>query len=212
MKTDDLIRALAADHAARGASLERALAGAVALGFAIAATLFVLFLGPRPDIATELGDPRLAFKFAITLLLAASSVMVGLRLARPTDGTRAWSLALAAVPVILLAAVLIELAVMPRASWLGELVGENSMLCLTSIPLLAAPILVATLLILRRGVSLRPGLTGAAAGLFAGALGAALYAAHCPDDSPLFVAVWYGLAIAAVAIVGALAGRIMLRW
>jgi hypothetical protein len=212
MKTDDLIRALAADHAAPGASLERALAWAGTLGFAIAAAVFVLILGPRPDIATALGEPRFAFKFAITLLLAAAAVMVGLRLARPTDETRAWSLALAAVPVILLAAVVIELAVMPRAAWAARLVGSNSMLCLKSIPLLAAPILVATLLILRRGASLRPGLTGAAAGLFAGALGAALYATHCPDDSPLFVAVWYSLAIAAVAIVGALAGKNLLRW
>jgi hypothetical protein len=55
-------------------------------------------------------------------------------------------------------------------------------------------------------------MTGAVAGLFAGALGAVLYATHCPDDSPLFVAVWYGLAIAAVALIGALAGRRLLRW
>ena len=121
-------------------------------------------------------------------------------------------MALAAVPVVLLAAVLIELAVVPRASWPARLVGSNSMLCLTSIPLLAAPVVVAALLILRRGASIRPGLTGAAAGLFAGALGATLYAAHCPDDSPLFVAVWYGQAIAAVAIIGALAGKQVLRW
>jgi hypothetical protein len=212
MKTDDLIRALAADHATREASLERSLAWAGTLGFAIAAALFLLILGPRPDITTAFGEPRFAFKFAITLLLAASSVIVGLRLARPTDGTWAWSLALAAVPVILLTAVVIELAVVPRASWPARLVGSNSGLCLTSIPLLAAPVLGATLLVLRRAASLRPGLTGAATGLFAGALGAALYATHCPDDSPLFVAVWYSLAIAAVAIVGALAGKIVLRW
>jgi hypothetical protein len=209
MKTDDLIRALAADHAARGVSLERALAGAVAVGFAIAVALFVLILGPRPDFVTAFADPRFPFKFAIALLLAAASVVLGLRLARPTEGTGGWSMALAAVPVVLLAAVLIELAVVPRASWPARLVGSNSMLCLTSIPLLAAPVVVAALLILRRGASLRPGLTGAAAGLFAGALGATLYAAHCPDDSPLFVAVWYGQAIAAVAISGA---QQVLRW
>jgi hypothetical protein len=212
MKTDDLIRALAADHAPRGASLEGALARAVALGFAIAGALFLVILGPRPDVATAMGEPRFVFKFVITLLLAASSLMLGLRLARPADGTRPWSWALAAVPVILLAAVLVELAAVPRASWPARLIGSNSMLCLTSIPLLAAPVLLAALLVLRGGAPLRPGMTGAVAGLFAGALGAVLYATHCPDDSPLFVAVWYGLAIAAVAIIGALAGRRLLRW
>ncbi len=48
--------------------------------------------------------------------------------------------------------------------------------------------------------------------LMAGGLGAAFYAAHCPDDSPLFVAVWYTLAIALVTGLGALAGRRLLRW
>ncbi|MEA2988814.1 MAG: hypothetical protein QOG83_1525, partial [Alphaproteobacteria bacterium] len=46
----------------------------------------------------------------------------------------------------------------------------------------------------------------------AGALGAAIYAAHCPDDSPLFIAAWYSIAIAVVAAVGAAAGRWVLRW
>ena len=73
-------------------------------------------------------------------------------------------------------------------------------------------ILAAMLFILRDGAPLRPALAGAAAGLAAGGLGAALYAAHCTDDSPLFVAAWYGVAIAAVAAAGALAGARWLRW
>jgi hypothetical protein len=45
-----------------------------------------------------------------------------------------------------------------------------------------------------------------------GAIGAALYATHCPDDSPLFVAAWYSLAIGFTAAIGALAGSRLLRW
>ncbi len=56
------------------------------------------------------------------------------------------------------------------------------------------------------------GSCGAAAGLLAGAIGAALYATHCPDDSPLFVATWYTLAIGFVVGLGALAGSRLLRW
>ena len=37
------------------------------------------------------------------------------------------------------------------------------------------------------GVPTRPALAGAVAGLLAGGLAASFYAAHCTDDSPLFV-------------------------
>jgi Negative regulator of sigma F len=36
-------------------------------------------------------------------------------------------------------------------------------------------------------------LTGAIAGLLAGALGATAYAFHCSDDSVPFIAFWYGV-------------------
>jgi len=45
-----------------------------------------------------------------------------------------------------------------------------------------------------------------------GAFAAGLYATHCPDDSPLFVATWYVLAILVVMAVGAIAGSQFLRW
>jgi hypothetical protein len=203
MKTDDLIRALAADHAARAPSLERSLARAVALGLAISAALFAAILGPRPDLAVVIGEPRFAFKLLLTLLLAASSFMLASRLARPARDTKRWWLVLAAVPVLLAAAVLTELSVLPAGSWSARLIGSNAALCLASVPLLA---------VLRRSAPLRPGVTGAVAGLCAGGLGAALYATHCIDDSPLFVATWYGVAIAGTAIAGASAGRTLLRW
>jgi hypothetical protein len=65
---------------------------------------------------------------------------------------------------------------------------------------------------LRHGAPTRPGLTGAVAGLLAGGFGAAIYAAYCVEDSPFFMAAWYTLAIAGVAIAGALAGTRLLRW
>ena len=47
---------------------------------------------------------------------------------------------------------------------------------------------------------------------FAGGLAATFYAAHCFDDSPLFVATWYTIAIAILAALGALGGRLFVRW
>ena len=57
-----------------------------------------------------------------------------------------------------------------------------------------------------------PAVVGAVAGLLSAGLAATLYAAHCTDDSPLFVATWYTIATALVAAIGALAGSKLLRF
>jgi hypothetical protein len=106
----------------------------------------------------------------------------------------------------------VELFVLPTPSWGARLVGSNGLVCLVSIPFFALPMLIAEILALRQGASTRPALTGVVAGLFAGGVAAAIYAAHCPDDSPLFIALWYSLGIAIVALVGGFAGRLALRW
>jgi hypothetical protein len=77
---------------------------------------------------------------------------------------------------------------------------------------LSLPLLVAALIGLRHGAPARPAISGAVAGLLSAGLAAALYASHCTDDSPLFVAVWYTLAVVIVAVLGALIGPRVLRY
>jgi hypothetical protein len=110
------------------------------------------------------------------------------------------------------AAIAIELATTSGASWGPRLVGSNAMVCLTTIPVLAIAPLALVLAILRTGAPASPALAGAAAGLLAATAGAALYAFHCFDDSPLFVVTWYSLAAIPVVALGAIAGRRVLRW
>jgi hypothetical protein len=119
---------------------------------------------------------------------------------------------MAAAPILLIAAVIAELLIIPAGQWHAKLVGNNSLVCLTAIPLLSLPLLAAALLALRHGAPTRPDLSGAMAGLAAGGFAAALYATQCTDDSPLFVATWYSAAIGAVSIFGAILGRQLLRW
>jgi len=211
MKTDDLIRAIAADDK-RAAPLARFLYVALAAAFVLAAILFAVRLGPRPDIAAVALDPRFLLKFAVTLLLATTALALALRLARPGAETGYAWLVLAAAPALLAFGVLVELATMPAATWGTRLIGTNWFYCLIFVSLFSLPLLAAALIGLRHGAPTRPALAGAVAGLLAGGLGAALYAAHCTDDSPLFVATWYTLAIAGVTIVGSLIGRRVLRW
>ncbi len=211
MKTADLIRALAVDGIAPP-SPRRALALALIPGVAIAACLYFAVLGLRPHFLTLLGEPRFLFKVCVTILLAALSCVLVLRLARPGANARGAALLVAIAPALLAVAVGAELFAVPAAEWSHRLIGSNAMFCLKAIPSLALAPLVAILVALRNGAPDRPALAGAAAGLFAGAIGAAFYATHCPDDSPLFVAVWYPLTIAIVTAVGAVVGSRLLRW
>ena len=80
---------------------------------------------------------------------------------------------------------------MPAQDWLARLIGHNARACMINIPFLSLLPLAAILAALRLGATTRPVLSGAVAGLLAAGIGASFYAAHCPDDSPLFVATWY---------------------
>ena len=84
--------------------------------------------------------------------------------------------------------------------------------CLICIPLFAVVPFAALIGAGRSGASTRPARTGAAAGLVAGAFGAAAYALHGPDDFVPFIAVWYSAAMGLCALVGALLGRRLLQW
>ena len=212
MKTGDLVRMLAADQGGRPHSLRRLLLVGIGIGLMAGGLLFAWGLGLRPDIAAVSGDLRFLLKFVVTLALAVSAGGLLLRLLRPGASRGLWLPALVVGPVALGLGVTYELIVIDPAAWAPRLWGRNWARCLISIPLLAAPALAAVLITLRPGAPTHPVLAGAVAGILAGALGGALYAAHCPDDSPLFVLAWYGISIAFVGLIGALAGGRLLRW
>lgn len=211
MKTSNLISALSHDLKPTrpfGATLALALVAAIAL----AALVFFLTIGPRPDFAAALETYRFVSKFLVTGLLAIASIWLVDRLARPGALGR-HDLAVLVAPVATLAAlVVVEMLVMPAPQWAMAATGKNSAVCLTYIPLIGIGPLAMMLLVLRRGAVTRPVLAGAIAGLAAGGIAATLYAAHCPDDSPFFVAIWYPLAIAMLTAAGALLGRVFARF
>ena len=211
MKTEDLINALAEDHAARPqpGSLRRSFFVAMALGLTIAAIAFALVLGVRPDVALAMQTWRFNFKLVMTFTLAITSARLVWQLSRPAVDPRTAEMALAIAPLLVLGAVTYELLSVPEPEWLPRAIGSNSVACLLSISFLS---LACAHYALRRGARLRPGFAGAAAGLLASALAAMLYALHCPDDSPLFGAIWYSAAIALVTAAGTIAGRRFLRW
>jgi len=211
MDTQSLIRALSQD-AAGAARLDRRLTLGFALAAGLAALVWFVLLGPRPDIAEAAATLRFPFKFVVTLALAGTAALAWRRIARPGAPLGPVAPLLLAAPVLLAAGVVMELFAVPEGERMARLIGTNSAVCLTFIPLIGALPLAALLAALRGGAPTRPTLAGAFCGLAAGGLAATFYAAHCIDDSPLFVATWYTIAISLLTLAGALAGRLLLRW
>jgi hypothetical protein len=212
MGTNELIDALAADMRQPAASLSSVWWGAAGIAIVLAAAVFFAVLGLRPDIAAAVGTPRFLFKFVVTITLAASAFGLVRALSRPGETWRRAMPYLAAAPALLIMAVVAELLLLPPDTWSARLVGTNSMVCLTFIPLIGIGPLAIFLLALRYGATTRPAIAGAVAGLLAGGIAATFYAAQCTDDSPLFVATWYTIAIAGLASVGAAGACWLARW
>lgn len=211
MKTNELISLLAEDTPVR-VRLGRALMIALAAGVAISAAILLSTMGVRHDLSSAIETVRVLFKVSLTLMLAILASTVVFRIGRPGVPLKpgAWALM---IPIgLLIAAVAVELYVLPSQSWEIQMMGHNARFCMMFIPMLALAPLTGLMLALRHGAPERPTLAGAAAGLASGCIAAALYAWHCVDDSPLFVATWYTIAIATVTCVGAILGGRYLRW
>jgi hypothetical protein len=210
VKTDDLIELLVKDSAPwRFRSI---LALAVAGGIIIAAILFFVGIGFRPDISQAVKSNHFLFKFVVTVLLAVTAIWVTLSVGRPGGSLAHRGFALAIAPALLACAAVVELLVLPESQWMPRLVGHNARFCLTLIPLLSIGPLACLLAALREGAPSSPGLAGAVAGLGASGIAATFYAANCTDDSALFVITWYPIATLIVTTTGYLIGRKLLRW
>lgn len=211
MKTEELIRVLAADGSRPVTPLAVTLLRALGLGILASIALFLLLLHPRSDIEQALFTVPFAFKLVFAASIAAAAALFLTEVARPVSAEH-WRWSLIVAPSLLAAAVIIELATHPAETWGTRLLGHNAPHCLSLIPLLSLPPAMCLIVALRSGAPLHPTLAGAIAGLVSGGVGALLYALTCPDDSPLFVATWYSIAIAMVTGITATVGKRVLRW
>jgi hypothetical protein len=212
MDTEQLIRSLAADNSHRARPVGYVLMLALLAAAPVALLIFFAELGVRPDVMTAMHNPFFDLKFAVTLALAISAIAVALHLSRPEASLRGFGWYLLIPAGLLVAGISGEMMMPQRAPMMTRLIGNNSKFCMTFIPVISLPLLLAALLGLRHGAPSRPALSGAIAGMLSAGLAATLYASHCTDDSPLFVATWYTLATALVAAVGALVGARVLKY
>lgn len=214
MKTSELIAVLADTGSSpvrpRHAGAMVAL-GALAGGIA-ALALLALWLGVSP-ISPVLAARWFWMKAGYSLALAMAGWIVLARLARPgaTGATRGLAVAILAVGIMAMMAFRTATAAPPgtgTAIWLGA----TWKVCPWRIVALAAPLYVAVVWVLRSLAPTRLMASGAAAGLLAGGLAAAIYGLYCRETAAPFVAAWYSLGVAAAAALGALMGPRLLRW
>lgn len=213
MKTDELISLLATGvDPVRPDTLRHRYATAVVGGVLGSALLMAVMLGVRPDIVEAAALPMFWVKLALPGTLLAAAIVAAMRLSRP--GVR-----LGRVPEAL-AAPVVAIWLIAAAVLFGAAPGSRSALifgstwasCPISITLLSAPMFVAGLWAMKGLAPTRLALAGAAAGLLAGAAGAAVYALHCEELAAPFLAVWYVLGMLIPAAIGAALGPRVLRW
>jgi hypothetical protein len=211
MNTEQLIQAMSADTQ-RTRPVASVLPAAFLATAVLCGAILLSLLGIRSDLADALTHLPTLLKPALPLALAVGGFGAVLRLSRPGDTSGFWPVVLAAVPAVVILAMLAAGSGLPASEIGTAMIGSTLAACLTAIPLVSLPVAAASLWALRRGASTRPRLTGAAAGLMSAGTGAAMYSMHCTDDNPLFYGTWYTVAILIVTAISAWAGSRLLRW
>ena len=213
METQDLIDLLAMD-AAPVKLTATAWRFVFALGAgALGATLIMLrLLGLRADIADAALVPMFWIKLWFVACIAASGLVAATRLARP--GARvapAAALLAGALLVVwgLAAWTLVEAGASARA---GLVLGKSWGQAPFNIALLSIPALAAAFWALNCLAPTRLSRSGAAAGLFAGGIGAIAYSFHCNEMTAPFIGIWYPAGVLLPVAAGAVLGPVLLRW
>lgn len=160
--------------------------------------------GLRPDLATRLAAPGFVVELACLAVATLAAGWIALRGAVPgLDGGRgAGVLAASALTGGTLGLLHTRLSL---ATPLPTFVDQGWPCIVSTLVLTVLP--AATLLwAVRRGVALRPAVTGAAAGLGASLAAYALMRLRCPLEDTLHVIVWHGGAILVATLVAAALG------
>src|ERR1700716_1352715 len=141
METDQLIRTLAADNTQRARPVGIVLMLTLLAAAPVSVAIFLLTLGVRPDVMTAMHNPFFDLKFVVTLALAITAIAVSLHLSRPEALLRGWAWLLLIPAGLLVAGISGEMMMPQRLPMMTRLVGSNSRLCLTAIPLMSLPLL-----------------------------------------------------------------------
>ncbi|MBU6235836.1 MAG: DUF1109 family protein [Alphaproteobacteria bacterium] len=201
MHTDELINMLGSNPPeARGAFLRTARTAVFAM--VIGAILAVaVTMGLRHDLANMLDDPHRVFKYGFLSILLIANGLAWWRCGQPGRNIEG-----PVMFVMLFSGWLLIMCV--RAFYVTDMhvlvlqVMDKSAIYCVGVTTLIAAVVSVVLLHFGRGMAPPAGNTyGYVTALFAASIGAFAYGLHCPHDTPLYLATWYGMAITGFAAI-----------
>ncbi|MFS2117345.1 DUF1109 domain-containing protein [Herbaspirillum frisingense] len=213
MKTDELIAMMASGVAPVDRRLPlRQMVQALTLGAVLSLLLMLMIYGLRPDLGVMVGVPMFWIKLAFPSALAVGAMLVLRRLMRPGLRVGATWAGIALPSLAIWAGGALVLLSSPAAQRLPLLMGSTWRSCPFNIALLSVPLFIGIFWAVRGMAPTRLRLTGAVAGLLAGAVATMVYCLHCPEMEAPFWGLWYFLGMLVPALAGLLLGPRLLRW
>jgi len=213
MRTDDLIGHLSgALEPTPPSQVLRILAMGLGTGAVLSAIVMFATIGVRPDLMDAMGDGSFWLKFVYTFMIAVLCFATVDRLARP-DAAIGRFFILLIVPFLVMAGLAArEFLPADAAAQHALIMGHSARVCSILIAGLSLPLFAGLFWALRQLAPTRLTEAGAAAGLLAGSAAATIYAFHCTESASTFIAIWYSAGILLMAGLGAVLGRLLLRW
>jgi len=163
-----------------------------ALGILVGGLVALLLMGGilkvNPALAHEVTLPAFWVRELYCGGLGVLSVCVLARLALPGERLGLWPAGIALIVLLMwILGAVVLLSAGPQ-SRVHLLLGTTARVCPFLIAFLAAPLFAALVWILKGLAPTRLRLAGATAGFAAGSLGSVVYALHCPELAPPFIA------------------------
>jgi hypothetical protein len=185
---------------------------ALATGASIAFLLTAGLLKLNPSLRHETFIPMFWVRESYCALLGALGFVAVVRLARPGSRLGVAPIGIPVVVISMWSFAVVTLIAASSQNRTALILGHTAAFCPFLIALLAAPLLIALLWVMRSFAPTRLRWAGAACGFAAGSVGALLYSLHCPELAAPFLAIWYLLGMLIPTAIGAWLGPRLLRW
>ena len=213
MKTEDLVSLLSTGAEAVDLRLTSrrwllALAGGALVAFLLTAGLLKL----NPALWHETLKPMFWVRESYCAVLGVLGFVVVVRLARPGLRLGLAPMGISVAVIVMWVLAVVALVAASPQNRAGLILGHTAGVCPFLITLIAAPLLIALLWVMRSLAPTRLRWAGAGAGFTAGSIGALVYTLHCPELAAPFLGIWYLLGMLIPTAIGAWLGPRLLRW
>ena len=213
MQTDELIERLSGRlEPVPKTQVLRLLALGLGTGAVLSAFLMIATIGIRADLMAAMGGAAFWLKFVYTSVVAVLGLAIMDRLARPDAAAGRLILLLMTPFLVMIVLAATEFLPADAATRHALIMGHSARVCSILIAGLALPLFAGLFWALRQLAPTRLTEAGAVAGLLAGSAAATIYAFHCTESTPTFIAIWYSTGILLTALLGAATGRFLLHW